>query len=97
MTGNVASKVLKRSGSADVSFEKFPGRAMHACIDLDLEMEAVHAAALRQQHRPVPSPAEQLAMVRASKQTKRLDYCLRILLELSMCMTSSGSARPKKQ
>ena len=56
-------EVLRRSVSVDIDINNRPGRALEA------HLENIHRAALAEAQ--IPTPAEQLALIRAEKRTKR--------------------------
>ena len=60
-------KALRRNLSVDFDISSEPGRAPAAHLEGCLEN--IHRAALNQAD--IPSPQEQLALIRAEKQTKR--------------------------
>ena len=65
-----SAKVLRRSASAEVKFQKCDGKALAAHLD-KVALDRVHRAAIEESGKPPPSPAKQLALLRAEQGTKR--------------------------
>ena len=64
------AQVLRRSASAEVKFAKESGKALAAHLD-KVALDEVQRAAVLEHGKPPPTPAEQLALLRAEQGTKR--------------------------
>ena len=80
--------------SFEVEYEKCEGKAVQAALHC-LELAAVHRMALKENAEPPCSPAEQLALLRAQKGTKRTGSGMLCVHGSGLsCLTLEGKRLP---